>query len=79
MSMTILTIILSITGVFGGGGSVKGGSPSKGWGTLKKWLNRLAEALKRLAGKAVEALPAVVGSVVGALFMFSWKDHWICS
>ena len=27
----------------------------------------LANALKRLAGKAVEALPAIVGSVVGAI------------
>ena len=34
---------------------------------MKKWLDRLADGLKRLAGKAVEALPATVGSVVGAI------------
>ena len=38
-----------------------------------KWLNRLADALKRLAGKAVEALPAVVESVVGAILSFLGK------
>ena len=37
---------------------------------MKKWLDRLADALKRLAGKAVEALPAIVGSVVGAILSF---------
>ena len=42
-------------------------SPPKVEGILKKWLDRLADALKRLAGKAVEALPAIVGSVVGAI------------
>ena len=64
--MTISTIVLAITGVFGGGGGA-GGSPPKDEGVLKKWLNRLADALKRLAGKAVEALPAIVGSVAGAI------------
>ena len=29
--------------------------------------------LKRLAGKAVEALPAIVGSVVGAILSFLGK------
>ena len=51
-----------------GGGEV-GGSPPKDEGVLKKWLDRLADALKRLAGKAVEALPAIVGSVVGAILV----------
>ena len=40
---------------------------------MKKWLQRLANALKELAGKAVEALPAIVGSVVGALLSFLGK------
>ena len=40
---------------------------------MKKWLDRLADALKRLAGKAVEALPAIVGSVVGAILSFFGK------
>ena len=71
-SMTIATIVLAITGVFGGTGGA-GGSPSKDKGTLKKWLDRLADALKRLAGKAVEALPAIVGSLVGGILSFLGK------
>ena len=49
------------------------GSPPKGEGALKKWLDRLANALKRLAGKAIELLPAIVGSVVGATLNFFGK------
>ena len=63
-SMNISKIVLAITGVFGGTGGT-GGSPPKDEGVLKKWLDRLA--LKRLSGKAVEALPAVMGSVGGAI------------
>ena len=70
--MTTATIVLAITGVFGGTGGT-GGSPSKGKGTLKKWLDRLADALKRLAGKAAKALPAIVGSIVGAILSFLGK------
>ena len=70
--MTISTIVLSITGVFGGGGRA-GGSPSKDKGTLKKRLDRLADALKRFAGKAVEALPAIVGSVAGVILSLLGK------
>ena len=40
---------------------------------MKKWLDRLADALKRLAGKAAEAFPAVVRSVVGAILSFLGK------
>ena len=68
LSMTISTIVLAITSVFGSGGT--GGPPSKDEGVLKKWLDRLVDALKRLAGKAVEALPTIVGSVVGAILSF---------
>ena len=57
-----------------GGRRGTGGSPSKDKKTLKKWLDRLADALKRLVGKAVESLPAIVGSIV---FKFSWKGSWI--
>ena len=72
--MTILTIVLGITGVFGGGGGVGGSaSPPKDNGALKKLLKRLADALKRLPGKAVEALPAIVRSVVGAILSFLGK------
>ena len=36
-------------------------------GNLKKWLNMLADALKRLAGKTIAALPATVGTVFGVV------------
>ena len=71
-SMTISTIVLAITGAFGGGGGT-GGSTPKDEGILKKWLDRLADVLKKLVGKAVEALPAIVGSVVGAILSFLGK------
>ena len=60
---SITTIVLSVIGDFGGGGGT-GSSPPKDKGALKKWLDSLADALKRVAGKAVVALPAIVGSVV---------------
>ena len=72
-SMTISTIVLVITGVLGGVGRGTGGSPPKDKGVLKKWLDRLANALKRLAGKVVEALSAIVGIVVGAILSFIGK------
>ena len=53
----------------GGTGSL----PSKDKGTLKKWLDRLADALERFAGKAAEGLSAIVGSVVGAILSFLEK------
>ena len=40
---------------------------------MKKWLDRLADALKRLTGKADEALPAIVGSIVGSILSFLGK------
>ena len=70
-SMTIATIVLAITRRAGSGAA--GGPPSKDKGTLKKWLYRLAEALKRLAEKAGKALPAIVGSIVGAILSFLGK------
>ena len=60
---SITTIVLSVIGDFRGGGGT-GSSPPKDKGALKKWLDSLADALKRVAGKAVVALPAIVGSVV---------------
>ena len=72
LSMTIATIVLTITGVSGGGGGARG-SPSKDTEILKKGLDRLADALKRLAGKAAEALSAIAGSVVGAILIFFGK------
>ena len=73
LSMAISTIVLAIAGVSGGGGGSEGGSPPKDKEALKKWLDRLAHALKRLAGKAVETLPAILGSVVCAILSFLEK------
>ena len=70
--MTISTIVLAITSVFGGGGGTRG-SPSKDKGTLEKWLDRLVDVLKRPAGEAAEALPAIAGSVVLAILSFLGK------
>ena len=73
LSMTISTIVFAITGVFGGGEGETEGSPPKDEGVLKKWLDRLADALKKLAGKAVETLPAIVRSAIGAILSFLGK------
>ena len=70
--MTISSIVLTITGIFRGEGGA-GGSAPKNEGVVKKWLDRLANALKRLAGKTVEVLPALVGSVVGGTLSFLAK------
>ena len=56
-SMTIATVFLAITGTGGGGGT--GVTPSKDKETLKIRLDKLADALKMLVGKAAEALPAI--------------------
>ena len=56
-SMTTSTIALTITCFFG---SEAGDSAPKAERILKKWLGRPADALKRLAGKAIEGLPAIV-------------------
>ena len=71
-SMTISAIVLAITVAFVGGG-LTGGSSSKDEVVLKKWFGRLADALKRLARKAVEAFPTFVGIVVGAILSFLGK------
>ena len=71
--MTISTIVFAIIGVFGGGGGGTGGSSPKD----KGWLDRLGDALKRLAEKAVEALPAIIGSLVGTALSFLGKTGGI--
>lgn len=71
----ILPIALAVAVIFGGGGgpAVSGSTPPKDEENLKKWLNKLADTLKRPAGKAIEALPAIVGSVVDAILSFLVK------
>ena len=69
--MTITTIALAIIGAIGGTGGT-GGTPSEDKGTLKKWLDRLVDALKRLAGKAAEVLPHIE-IAVGAILNFLEK------
>ena len=59
-SITILTIFLAFTGVFGGGKRRRRRFFTKRRKGLKKWLDMLANALKRLAGRAVEALWGVL-------------------
>ena len=72
LSVTISTIMAANTGAFGVGVGV-GSSPTRDEGVLNKWLKRLADALKWLAVKAVEALPAIVESVVGVIVSFLGK------
>ena len=50
-NMTISTIVLAITGVFGGVGRGTGGPSPKDEGVLKKWLEMLADALKKTCRK----------------------------
>ena len=40
---------------------------------MKKWLDRLADALKRLGGKAAEELSAIIGNAVGTILSFLGK------
>ena len=82
--MIISTIVLAITDIFGGGSGGAGVPPSKDEGVFKKWLDRLADALKRLAGKSVLVLTAIVGSALGAILSFLGKaigfvaeDTWV--
>ena len=70
--MTISTIVLASTGVFGGGRCLAVFLP-KDEGALTKWLRRLTDVLKRLAGKAAEALHVIIESAVGATLSFFGK------
>lgn len=73
--MTISTNLLDIRGVFGeeGDAATSGLSPPKFVGVLKELLTKPAEAIKKLAGKVVEDLPTITGSVVGAILSFLVK------
>ena len=63
---------VDIEGVFRGRGGTAATttSPPKDEGASKTWLKGLANALKRLAGRAVEASSAIVGSVFQSFLSF---------
>ena len=73
LSMTISTIALVITRVFGGRGGA-GGPPSKDKRVLEKWLDRLADALKKLAG----SIACYCGKCYWCDFKFVRQGRWIC-
>ena len=73
LPITISTIAIAVIGVFGGRESLRAHGFAKDKGTLKKWLNRVVDGLKRFNGKDVEALSAIVENVVGAIFSFLGK------
>ena len=62
----------------GGGPAAFASSSPKDEGILKKWLNKLREVLKRLAGKTFEAMPANLGECCWCHFEFPGQSHWIC-
>ena len=63
--MTISTTVLAITGVFGVERGTGSSTPKD-----KRWLDRLADAPKKLAGKTFEVVKATVGSAAGAILSF---------
>ena len=70
IGMIISTIVVLLTG---GGGSRAAPPKNKLVEWFKDKLKRLSDALKRLAGKAVAALPGIIGSVFGAVLNFLAK------
>ena len=66
--MISLTILLAVTVAYGAGGPAA--SQPKDEGTSK---NRTTEALKRLAKKTVEVVPAIMERVVGIILTFLTK------
>ena len=70
----ISTIVLAITGTPGPTPPPppsKDGSDAKTW--IKKQLHHLSELLKKLGLKAVESLPAIIGTIVSWLFSTAGK------
>lgn len=69
-SFTISTILHGIKSVSAGGGGPASSGSIKDEVTSKEFLSSLAYVLKRFAGKPVEAFPAIVEKVVGAVLSF---------
>ena len=69
VTLAISTIILALTRTITGGGSTpfKPGDPKK-TGFIKRTLDRIAQGLKWLAGKAASALPGIIGSLISFIF-----------
>ena len=74
--MNNLGIIVVATGVYAGRGSYasSGSSLAKDEEAVKKWLNRLTDAFKKLAWKIVHALRAILRSVADAICSFTYMD-----
>ena len=72
IGMAISTLVLAVTG--GSGGAT---SPDNSGGDAKKWikkqLHHLSELQKKLASKAIDALPGIIGSVVSWLLSMLGK------
>ena len=69
IGMAVSTVVLALTG--GGGGGATSPNPDKPNGGAREWikkqLHHLSELLKKLASKAIDALPGIIGSVVSWL------------
>ena len=69
--LIISTIITSLTGSAGAGGSL---TPPKKPNKLKEWfkykLKSLARLLGRIAGKAAAARPKIIGSIIAGVLNF---------
>ena len=69
IGMAISTLVLALTD--GTSGGTPSPSPSPDKGSLREWakktLQALGRALAKLAGKAAEALPGIIGSIVSWL------------
>ena len=75
IGMIISTIVLAIPGGSGGGAGAPPQPPGKGgakeW--IKKQLQSLGRILAKLAGKAADALPGIIGSIVSWLLSLLGK------
>ena len=74
IGMAISTLVLALTG--GGGGAPSTSPPSNKSGVkewVKKQLQALGRLLVKLAGKALDALPGIIGSVVSWLLSTASK------
>lgn len=74
--MIIGVIVESIIPTSGGGGTIAPKPPPKG-GDVKDWikkqLSNIGKLLAKLAGKAAEALPGIIGAIVSWLFSATGK------